>query len=163
MTDMYGEIFEDLGEAIGRLAAASSERLQRRAMREALGHLYTLRAHHEKAEGKEPYHRRAHADPAGRVVEGLVVIRGELVHDLVGWPAPELRDVFADAYTEMYDNLVWLEIGEMPNPPVVLVSDRKPEPRPWQKDRIDAYKHHVAGKVVIDTLNLALPFLAPAP
>ncbi|MDT3438348.1 hypothetical protein [Pseudofrankia sp. BMG5.37] len=158
MTDLFAEVLEDLDDAWMRLVRAPSERLQHRAMREALGHLYSLREYLRESEGAQNYYRRAAADPDGVVLEGLALIRGVLVHDLVRPIGPVLGDIVADIVTEMVGTLVWRTRDEMRPLPVKLTESAT---NPDRNARIKAYDDHVAGRAVVDTLNDARRFLGP--
>jgi hypothetical protein len=157
MTDMYAEVLDDLDDAIERLSDATSERLQRRAMREAIGHLYSLREHHR---GRRPktFYRIANADPDGRTLEGVVLVRTVLVHDLARPVGPTPDDVYTDAYTATYDPLVWRRLVEMDLPLPKKLDAKRAETNDGLL-RIKAYEDHVAGLAVVDTLNDARRFL----
>jgi hypothetical protein len=92
------DLIADLDAAIDRLARAIGQDAveQRRALREALACLYELRAYREGRRGPErdAYHARAKSFEAGKTTEGMVWLRGKMVHRLTENVAPEEQDLY---------------------------------------------------------------------
>jgi hypothetical protein len=148
---MLAEVIEDLDAAIFGVAAAPTARQQRRAMREALGALYTLRCFYEKLDA-DAYYAAAGDNDYGRATEGLAMIRGVLVHDVVKRIEPVLRDdAPIDTFTEMYGALVWLSLDDLDAQHVTFKKKERRRP---------AYKDCVADRAVVDTLKDSREFLA---
>jgi hypothetical protein len=90
--------------------------MKRRAIREALGHLFTLRERREATHGANQYHQLADNCSDGHITEALIVLRAALVHQVIKPVALEFRDAYSDTYSDNYDSLVWLERSEMSEP-----------------------------------------------
>jgi hypothetical protein len=73
------EIVEDFDAGLRRISSARTLRMKRRALREVLGHLYTLGEHRRSAAGKAQYDSIAAGSADGRTAEGLVIVRGALL------------------------------------------------------------------------------------
>jgi len=166
------EVIEDLDAAIDRLTSTFEPRQQRRALREALGHLYSLRAWRETEQvptglpqeqaikqAKSLYRSAAKGVADGRAAEGIALIRGSLVHDLVMAAdlQPHSRGGYGAHYGVTYGasaHLVWRRQQEMPVP----LSSTYPTDR-----RLGDYDSEVGGREVIDTLLRARDFLVKSP
>ena len=141
------EVVEDFDAAFDRIDSAQTLPMKRRALRELLGHLYTLREHRRSAVGKMQYDPLAASTADGRTAEGLVIVRGALTHQLTKSVTPEVKDAYSDTYRDQYGLLVWLKRSEMSAPPT------------W-KPKIGAeYDLEVAGRDVVETLQAARRFL----
>jgi hypothetical protein len=150
------DLVSDFDAAIDRLRdapAASDE--QRRGLREALACLYELRVYRERTfTGGEAYWDRADRYDAGKVTEGIVGLRGEMVHKLVRaesemrplYPSEDLRP---SDYLYPGENLTWVPPDEMDPPPQWRSGDR----------RSTYYETVVAGQPVLPTLDVARHFL----
>jgi len=153
------ETVEDLDAAILRICEAESERLQQRSLREALGHLYTLREHRVSQQNlmrrkhdptAEKYVDLAKGDSDGRVAEGVVFMRGQLVHQVTKTVGVKLTDVFINRFTNLVGALAWLHLDEMG---VKLPVG----------DQLECYRTYVMGRPVLDTLDVARKFLVESP
>jgi hypothetical protein len=158
------EIVEDFDAAVSRIEHAQSVRLQRQAVREALGHLYTLREHRrrqvnkkhkgqlnkKRKGGPEPYFELVENSPdcsEAKVTEGLVEVRGALIHDVTKPVEQALEDRYPDTYSDKYEVvLVWRQASEMKDPPERLT---KPS----------SHYACVADQDVLGTLRQARHFL----
>ncbi len=112
------EVVEDVDAALERFDRASSPAHQRRAMREALAHLYFLHQHrlHQKPEAFS----RAVAVPGrgGDVTQGVIYARGKLAHHVTREMGPDLQGGAFDPATFALDafdcgTLTWLHVAEM--------------------------------------------------
>jgi hypothetical protein len=139
------EVVEDFDAAVKRMAGSPDLRIVRRALREALGHLYTLRERRKSTLGEKHYYALAGNCSDGQTVEALVVLRAALVHQLSKRVTPELKDAYSDTYTDLYGAFIWLERSEMTDPPKSL-------------KRSD-YDEMLASKDVYATLRTARRFL----
>lgn len=150
------EIADDFDAAVVRIRQAKTEPLQRRAIREALGHLYTLREFRAGQQNKrrkiaEPlYLRQADKDPDGRITEGLVFIRGQLVHQVTKLVGVKTTSALSARVTATFGVLAWLRLEEMDLNSSI-------------GDQTEYYKMFVAGRPVIDTLDAARRFLVESP
>jgi hypothetical protein len=139
------EVVEDFDAAVNRVAESPDLRMVRRGLREALGHLYTLRERRKTMLGEQSYYSLADNSADGRTVEALVVLRAALVHQLSKRVTPVLKDAYSDTYTDLYDALIWLERSEMTDPPKSL--------------KKSDYDQMLAGKDVYATLRTVRRFL----
>lgn len=140
------EVIEDFDAAFDRTVAAETIRMKRRALREVLGHLYTLREHCSGV-GRESYYAAADESPDGRTVEGLVIVRNALIHQLTRSVAPEVRDTYSDTYSDQYGTFTWLKRTEISAPPKL------------KRDLWELYDRELAGREVVGTLRAARRFL----
>jgi hypothetical protein len=136
------EVVEDFDAAVDRIQAAIGDlRLQRRAIREALGHLYTIRTYRRDDQlGEKAYNSKADNCNEGKITRALTELRNLLIHDAIKPVGPAFKDsdVYYDKYAD-YGLPRWLNTSEMTNPP--------------------AHFGHVAGRDVLDTLGEARRFL----
>jgi hypothetical protein len=147
------EVVEDFDVAFDRIRAARDLRMKRRALREALGHLFTLREHRISALGEQQYRSCAAQSEDGRTTEGLVIVRDFLTHQLTKSISPAFRDAYSDIYSDQYGLLVWLKPFEMTAPPDWKVKASA------KYDRKAVYDGEVAGREVGATLQAARRFL----
>lgn len=152
------DLVSDLDAALERFAEASALAEQRRALSEALQHIYSLRAHREgpTTAGKQVYRAAAARDPDGRIVEGLAVIRGVLVHDVTKEVGPSMaggafQASAFDLRAFACGTLTWLRDTEMTHP-----LSRSPAIKPA---RLANYDTDIAGHPVSETLHAARRFL----
>jgi hypothetical protein len=138
------EVVEDFDAAVERVAQAPDLRMVRRAIREALGHLFTVREHRRATLGGANYHALAGGCSDGRITEAVLLLRNALIHQVRKPVTPEYRDVYSDIYSDKYGSLVWLQRSEMTNPPNTLTAN---------------YDQEVGGKNVFITLSAARRFL----
>lgn len=156
------DLVDDFDAEFDRLLHAQTADEQRRALRSVLETLYSLRCHREDntRPARSAYRTRASACHGGRVTEGIVLLRGQLIHKIVKRHAPEMRPLypgpktFPGRYTFPGSNLIWLEPTEMPDQ---LPSDVVSDPR------YPAYVTDVAGLLVLATLQTAKDFLVNDP
>ena len=141
---IVGEVVDDFDAAVERVAKAPDLRMTRRAIREALGHLFAIREHRKTTLGKQKYHSLAEGCSDGRTTEALLLLRNALIHQVAKRVTPEYKDRYSDTYSDRYGVLVWLERSEMSDPPKTLNAD---------------YDRAVAGKDVHKTLDAARRFL----
>lgn len=135
---------------------------QRRALADALSQLYSLREHLLHSLGKGPYFvLAAQLGRPGLVTEGISLIRGARVHDVL--TAPGSRTGFAYPGERLYPssnlfaderNVFWVPRSQMSTD--IAARESAASPRP------EAYDEHVAGFLVADTLDTARAFLASA-
>jgi hypothetical protein len=161
------DVINDCKAAFDRLLRAQDADEQRRALHDALENLYALRCYREgetKA-SRTAYWQRAGACRSGRVTEGVILLRGEMMHNITKWhapqgPAPRKKPLYPGPntypgnFTFPGSNLTWLHPTEMRDPlsPKVLGDSRYP-----------AYMADVAGRPVLETLHTAREFLVNDP
>ncbi len=75
---MLHEALEDFDLALHRFDRAPAPKEQRRALREALAHLYAVHAHRQGTAGY--WSAVNHPDDGGRVTQGVIYVRGRLLH-----------------------------------------------------------------------------------
>lgn len=99
---------EDQGGSLVRFGMTTQERLQRRALREALGHAYTLNDHLEQEVAGCKGRRGESA--AREITDGVIYIRGRLAHAVTRRVAPERVEGFTDEFTDEFvkGDLTWL-------------------------------------------------------
>ena len=156
------DLRDDFDADFERLRHAQDPDEQRRALRSVLETLYALRAYREGDNkiDKATYHNRADASREGQVTEGVILIRGELLHRAVKRHAPEEKLLYPSEttypgnWTFPGSNLVWLHPAEMVDPlrQKILNDGRYP-----------FYVAHVAGQPVLGTLQIARDFLVNDP
>lgn len=110
---MVLEVVEDFDAAVARIAPSADLRMQRRALREALGHLYTLREYRSAKRNTAAYYAIADSCVEGRTTKCLMAMRNALIHDLTKPVALATADKYIDTYTDMYGAPVWLKCSEM--------------------------------------------------
>lgn len=144
---MVWEVVEDFDAAVERFRTARAEddrRLMRRALRESLGHLYTLQQHRRgRPLGPARYHALQDGCAIGLTTGWLVTLRGVLVHQVtrianaVGEPDP-------DIYYDTYGTVTWLTRSDIAHAPKELTAE---------------YDQHMANRDVFQTLAEARTFL----
>jgi hypothetical protein len=153
-----GDLVSDFDVAVDRLrrAAPADSTEQRRALRDALACLYELREYRENVSGgKQGYWTTAASCEEGQVTEGIVCLRGKMVHELIR-AEPQIRPLAPSNNLYPSDdlapgaNLTWLQPGEMANPP---------QPRSSRDPGPTYYANVVAGRPVLPTLAMARRFL----
>jgi hypothetical protein len=156
------DLVADFDVEFDRLLHVQGVDEQRRALRSILETLYSLRCH--RLDNTQPvplaYYNRAQACQGGRVTEGIVLIRGQLIHKVTKRHAPEEKDLhpgedtYPGDFTYPGANLTWLSPTEMrdPLPPDVVGNVR-----------YSAYVADVAGRPVLETLQIARDFLVNDP
>ena len=150
------EVVEDLDAALARFDDADSARSHRCTLREALAHLHVLREY-RRSPAPGTYFALVDSDPAGRLTEGVVYIRGKLAHNVV---AERMGPEYQGAYfsPEVFDMryfscgiLVWRD-----DPTVTASPDRESERQRISRER---YRDLVAGQPVRETLATARDYL----
>ena len=155
-----GDLVDDFDAEFDRLLHARDTDEQRRALRSVLETLYSLRAHREGGAAKAAYRSRASSCHDGRMTEGIVQMRGQLIHNVVRQYSPEERPLLPEpaTYTGNYtfpgSNLVWLHPTERKDP---LPHDVLADPR------YPFYASTVASQPVLETLQVAREFLVNDP
>jgi hypothetical protein len=158
------EVVEDVDAAIARYDQAASPALQRRAMREALAHLYFL--HQYRLREAEAFSKAvADSDGVGQVTQGVIYARGKLAHHVTREFAPQRQggDFDPDDF-DMRDfyagTLNWLRLEEMtPEDQADFVKTRDK----YGRANLEHYRLTVAGRPVRDTLAVARDFLVAPP
>ncbi|WP_063065934.1 hypothetical protein [Nocardia violaceofusca] len=153
-------LIDDIDAAIDRVRRASTPEEQRRAVKNALDELYSLRTYREAAHDdklKKAYHRRSGATHAGQIAEGLSLVRGAKAHDALKDVDPRPRMLYPSANLFPGENtypgrqLIWRDAVEMGG--LGLGKDKR---RPY-------YDSVVAGQPALETLVQARNFLATDP
>ena len=155
------DLFADVDDAFEDLrASGDDDTAQRRAGRAMLGALFEVREEFRISQGSA-YWIEVERGVQGKVTEGILVIRGRMTHgplnDIrpafkVAYPGPKF---FPSKYAYPGSNLTWLELDDMPP------ADRAELER---RDDNGRYANHVAGYMVLPTLDIARQFyrgLAP--
>ena len=156
------DLVADLDIELDRLWEAQDAREQRRALRATLATLYELRCYREDhtPPTKLAYYNRAAACPDGHVTEGILLLRGALIHDVTKPYSPQTKTVylgsttFPGKYTYPQTNLLWRTEDEI-----------KQHLRPDVLSDIcyPSYVSQVAGQPVLTTLKIARDFLVSDP
>lgn len=145
-TDELRRGTEGLDEAIQRTAAGWSEQEALKALDEALDRLHSVEEFHKKRLEPDRYFAARDKSEAGRVLAGLMYVRGLTHHQLA--TTSDLVDAFSDTFTVTFGALQWRPFGQLPLPHRREVHDR------------DAlYQAHVQGQDVLGTLTDAKRFL----
>lgn len=152
-------LIDDIDAAIERVRRAATPEEMRRAVKNALDELYSLRTHREGSTKplNKAYYRRAEVVRAGQVAEGLSLVRGTKAHDALKDVDPCVQllypggNLFPGENTFPGPQLVWLKPEDMVDP----LSDSQP--------RRAFYEDVVAGQPVMETLLEARDFLASDP
>jgi len=156
------DLVDDFDVEFDRLRQAQDADEQRRALRSALETLYSLRVHREgdTQAAKTAYRSHASACQGGRVTEGMILLRGQMMHRVTKRYAPEMKPLypgprtFPGNFTYTGENLMWLAPAEMHDQlPLGVVND----------PRYPAYVADVAGLPVLETLQIAREFLVNDP
>ncbi len=156
------DLATDLDVEFDRLLQAQDADEQRRALRNVLEILYSLRCHREEHTHPSPsaYRSRASVCHGGRVTEGIILLRGQMMHKVTKRFDPEKRGLYPGPKTYPGkctfpgSNLTWLHPQEMP--------DRMP-PEVVNDVRYGAYVADVSGRPVLETLQIAKDFLVNDP
>jgi len=150
------DLFADVDAAFESLKlSGNDETAQRRAGRAVLGALFEVREQLRLGLG-DAYWMAVDNDRRGEICEGVIVIRGRMTHGALNDIRPNMKtlfpgpNVFPSAYMYPGRNLTWLEFDDLP------VTDRVELER---RDTRQRYTTHVAGQMVLSTLNIALEFL----
>lgn len=150
------EVLEDADAAIGLLQASPRppKRQERRAVREALGHLYSVFEHVRSDDGS--FFARAEESPDGLTMLAVMYGRGRIVHALAGTFPEHVGDFDPDDFTDDFvlAELTWRADDELRH----RTSDARPGSREAQQRRI--YRDHAAGCAVLPTLQSARRYLA---
>jgi hypothetical protein len=156
------DVIADLDAAIDRLTRAigQDDVEQRRALREALASLYELRAYREgKGADLKAYHARAGNSVAGKTTEGIVWLRGKMVHLLTKNVAPEEQcrnpsaQTFPGEHSYPGRNLIWIEAKAIAKP----TGDSKIDNT--ERERRGLYEQWVVAQPVLEGLHAARDFL----
>ena len=158
------DVISDLDAALERITAAAirDDAERRRALREVLACIYELRAYREgprRTLERVAYHQRARATTDGLITEGIVWLRGNIVHLLVYDVVPKVRPLnpdpltFPGEHTYPGSNLMWRRSAEVAVPSGGANDD----------DRRELYDGHVAGRIVLECLHSAYGFLVADP
>lgn len=149
------DLFADVDDAFEDLrSSGEDETAQRRAGRAVLGALFEMREEFRISQGGA-YWTEVERGIHGKVAEGILVIRGRMTHGPLNEirPAVKLADpgpkFFPSNYTYPGSNLTWLELDDMPT------ADRAELER---RDNRMRYADHVAGHMVLPTLDIARQF-----
>jgi hypothetical protein len=155
VTDL-AELFADIDDAFEELRLSGADEIKRRrASRAVLSALYEVRElfHHALKAG---YWAAVDASPAGEILEGLLVIRGRMTHGALDDIRPAVKPAYPGPkfypsdYAYPGANLTWLELADMP-------ADDRAELE--HRDTKNRYATHVAGRMVLPTLDSARRFL----
>ena len=155
------DLFDDVDDAFEDLRVSSdNDMAQRRAARAVLGALFEVREEFRISRGNA-YWTEVERGVHGKVAEGILVIRGRMAHGPLNQIRPAVKlaypgpKFFPSNYSYPGSNLTWLELDDMPP------ADRAELER---RDSHGRYANHVAGFMVLPTLDIARQFyrsLAP--
>lgn len=154
----YKEAVSDFEAAFERLVKAAGDKdEQRRAWLEAVNHTYRIREFRKKACEKAAYEAIVASHDFGKTTEGIVVVRNIATHVLTVSANPKSGMMYPGPKTfpgkYLYPgngNLFWLDMYE-------LDSDTAQEIR--NRDDNNYYEDHVAGMLVLGTLQAVQEFL----
>lgn len=159
----YDEAVSDFKAAFNRLLNALGDKDgQRRAWLEAVNHVFRIREYRKRAYEKRgkrqsSYHSLVDGHEAGKVTEGILVVRNIATHVLTVRANPESKmlypspKLFPSDYLFPGDgNLFWLDMHELNPKAVREVSN---------SDELNYYRDKVAGFLVLGTLVAARKFL----
>ncbi|MFB8281692.1 hypothetical protein [Nocardia colli] len=164
------ELIGDLDVAIETLRKAATPREKRMGVAAVLDHLYKLRCLREGEPGpdRDSYNLRVGAQRAGKVAEGISLLRGEMTHDVTMEIVPTDQLLYPSENLFPSENiypgkqLIWLYLSDMVDqldpggPPT-------PELTPPKDPRRGYYAKYVAGQSVLQTAVEARNFLAADP
>jgi hypothetical protein len=146
--------FEQLDYDFDRLTGSVPDTLeQRSALEGVVGVIYRLREHiKSEAATSDLYYADAEADPRGKVFEGIVALRGKLVHTMVEnlGPTPQPlypgEDVFPGQHTFPGSNLTWLPSADQAIASVLSNA---------QRERYKAIEGQIVGYTIEEARDFA--------
>jgi hypothetical protein len=141
-----GRAERGLAEEIQRVAASENEDEALRALDSALDRAHSLEDWHRRRLGEKRYFAERGKTTAGRILAGLMYVRGLTHHQLA--ITGDLTDTFSNTFTHMFGTLTWRPFNQLPAPD-----------KPERRARDERYKAHVQGQPVLDTLKAAQRFL----
>ena len=150
----------DLDNAIHQMrrASRSDVNAQRRTLNEAMACLYRLR-NHRIARANGGYWALVNADPAGQLVEAIVLVRGAGDHDFSRDVAPCTRYAYPGPRTFPSEDLYPDEFNRYWRPREALEYDLAARDKVHGEKLARYYDEHLANYLVLNTLTSARYFL----